>query len=102
MQQNPNRGRDPVGEFKGRGWTVIGSGDDLGFAEPSGRADEGTEDGPSLRGQEPAASRDHGSNPEPGGRGGPSEAIVLRTMVHAPLIGLPTSASTMASSSPST
>ncbi len=40
VQQNPNRGRDPVGEFKGRGWTVIGAGDDLGFAEPSGRAYE--------------------------------------------------------------
>ncbi len=40
VQQSPNRGRDPVGEFKGRGWTVIGAGDDIGFAEPSGRAYE--------------------------------------------------------------
>ncbi len=40
VQQNPNRGRDPVGEFKGRGWTCIGAGDELGFAEPSGRAYE--------------------------------------------------------------
>ncbi len=40
VQQNPNRGRDPVGEFKGRGWTCIGADDELGFAEPSGRAYE--------------------------------------------------------------
>jgi hypothetical protein len=39
-QQNPNRGRDPRGEFNRRGYVVLGKDDDIGFAEPDGKAYE--------------------------------------------------------------
>jgi hypothetical protein len=39
-QQNPNRGADPVGEAMAKGYTAIGSEDEIGFAGPSGRAYE--------------------------------------------------------------
>lgn len=35
-QQDPNRGRDPVGEFNRTGWLPIGADDEVGFAEPVG------------------------------------------------------------------
>lgn len=35
-QMDPNRGADPVGQAKGKGWVAIGSEDELGFAGPSG------------------------------------------------------------------
>ena len=35
-QEDPNRGRDPVGTSKRRGWVEIGADDELGFAEPAG------------------------------------------------------------------
>jgi hypothetical protein len=38
VQQNPNRGRDPRGEFNRRGYVVLGKDDDIGFAEPDGKA----------------------------------------------------------------
>jgi hypothetical protein len=40
VQQNPNRGRDPRGEFNRKGYVVIGKDDDIGFAEPVGAAYE--------------------------------------------------------------
>jgi hypothetical protein len=39
-QQNPNRGRDPRGEFNRKGYVVLGKDDDIGFAEPAGHAYE--------------------------------------------------------------
>jgi hypothetical protein len=36
IQQNPNRARDPRIELANKGYLVIGSGDDVGFAEPAG------------------------------------------------------------------
>lgn len=38
IQQNPNRGARPVAQFNSVGWLEIGSGDDLVFAEPEGKA----------------------------------------------------------------
>jgi hypothetical protein len=38
VQQNPNRGRDPRGEFNRKGYVVLGSDDDIGFREPEGKA----------------------------------------------------------------
>jgi len=38
VQQNPNRGRDPRGEFNRRGYVVLGKDDGIGFAEPTGSA----------------------------------------------------------------
>lgn len=35
-QQDPNRGKDPRVELQNKGYMVIGSGDTVGFAEPSG------------------------------------------------------------------
>jgi hypothetical protein len=40
VQQNPNRGRDPRGEFNRRGYVVLGKDDGIGFAEPAGTAYE--------------------------------------------------------------
>ncbi len=40
VQQNPNRGRDPRGEFNRKGYVVLGKDDDIGFAEPVGAAYE--------------------------------------------------------------
>jgi hypothetical protein len=40
VQQNPNRGRDPRGEFNRKGYVVLGKEDDIGFAEPVGAAYE--------------------------------------------------------------
>lgn len=37
-QQNPQRGRDPVGQFNRNGFMVLGHQDDIGFAEPEGKA----------------------------------------------------------------
>jgi hypothetical protein len=37
-QQNPNRGRDPRGQFMRLGYIVLGKDDEVGFAEPEGRA----------------------------------------------------------------
>lgn len=37
-QQNPNRGADPVSTFQKKGWVGLGSDDDIGFAEPEGKA----------------------------------------------------------------
>jgi hypothetical protein len=37
-QQDPNRGRDPVGQARSKGWVEVGAGDSIGFAGPSGRA----------------------------------------------------------------
>lgn len=39
-QENPHRGANPVEESRRRGWVGIGSGDDLGFAEPEGKCYE--------------------------------------------------------------
>jgi hypothetical protein len=39
-QQNPNRGADPVGQAKSKGYVAIGSDDEIGFAGPSGKAYE--------------------------------------------------------------
>jgi hypothetical protein len=38
VQQNPNRGAEAQKAVTSNGWVVIGSGDELGFAGPSGRA----------------------------------------------------------------
>lgn len=38
VQQNPARGRDPVGQFAARGFMVVGSEDSVSFAEPEGKA----------------------------------------------------------------
>lgn len=38
VQSDPNRGHDPVGQFQSMGFVVIGAGDDITFAEPSGGA----------------------------------------------------------------
>jgi hypothetical protein len=35
-QEDPNRGRDPVGKSRRQGWVEIGADDELGFAEPAG------------------------------------------------------------------
>ena len=35
-QEDPNRGRDPVGQSQRKGWVEIGADDELGFAEPEG------------------------------------------------------------------
>jgi hypothetical protein len=35
-QQDPNRGENPVQQLKRKGWMAVGSGDEVGFAEPSG------------------------------------------------------------------
>jgi hypothetical protein len=40
VQQNPNRGRDPRGEFNRKGYVVLGKEDAIGFAEPAGAAYE--------------------------------------------------------------
>lgn len=37
-QQNPNRGADPVNTFQKKGWVGLGADDDIGFAEPEGKA----------------------------------------------------------------
>lgn len=37
-QQNPNRGRDPQGQFESKGFMVLGKGDKLAFEAPDGRA----------------------------------------------------------------
>lgn len=37
-QQNPNRGSDPVGTFQKKGWVGLGAEDEIGFAEPEGKA----------------------------------------------------------------
>lgn len=37
-QQNPNRGDNPVAQANAKGWVPIGSGDDIYFAEPEGKA----------------------------------------------------------------
>ena len=44
-QQSPYRGANPVGQMNAKGWVEIGSGDELGFAEPAGTCYEliGTE-----------------------------------------------------------
>lgn len=42
-QSEPGRGQDPVGQFKRKGFVVLGSEDDIGFAGPSGRAYEITD-----------------------------------------------------------
>jgi hypothetical protein len=39
-QQNPERGRDPVGQTLAKGWVEIGSEDEIGFASPTGRGYE--------------------------------------------------------------
>jgi hypothetical protein len=39
-QQQPDRGKDPVGTFNKRGYLELGSGDDVGFAEPDGKCFE--------------------------------------------------------------
>lgn len=36
-QEDPNRGRDPVGQSRRKGWVEIGSDDELGYAEPEGK-----------------------------------------------------------------
>lgn len=36
--ENPNRGDDPVGQFKAKGYLVLGPQDELAFAGPSGKA----------------------------------------------------------------
>jgi hypothetical protein len=38
VQQSPNRGVDPIAQFRAAGYMVIGAGDDITFAEPSGGA----------------------------------------------------------------
>jgi hypothetical protein len=38
--ENPNRGDDPVGQFKSKGYIVLGPQDEIGFAGPSGKAFE--------------------------------------------------------------
>ena len=38
VQQNPRRGRDPRMEFVRRGYVALGKDDDIGFAEPEGKA----------------------------------------------------------------
>lgn len=40
VQQNPNRGKDPVKEFADLGYNVHGAGDRIYFAEPEGKAYE--------------------------------------------------------------
>jgi len=40
VQQNPHRGRQAAAAVTNSGWVVIGSGDELGFAGPSGRSHE--------------------------------------------------------------
>ena len=37
-QQDPNRGSHPVRRFQNQGWVALGSDDDIGFAEPEGKA----------------------------------------------------------------
>ena len=37
-QQDSNRGSNPVRRFQNSGWVALGAGDDLGFAEPEGKA----------------------------------------------------------------
>lgn len=39
-QQNPNRGNNPVRQFKDNGWFEIGADDTLGFLEPEGKCYE--------------------------------------------------------------
>ncbi len=39
-QEDPERGRDPIGKFNSEGFVEIGSGDTLAFAEPEGRCYE--------------------------------------------------------------
>jgi len=39
-QQNPNRGNDPIGAYRRKGWVVLGKDDRLSFAEPSGQTYE--------------------------------------------------------------
>ena len=41
-QQNPSRGHDPVQQAKSKGFVALGSGDEIGFAGPSGTAFEMT------------------------------------------------------------
>ena len=36
-QERPDRGRDPVGQGRRKGWVEIGSEDEIGFAEPEGK-----------------------------------------------------------------
>jgi hypothetical protein len=38
VQQNPRRGRDPRMEFVRKGYVALGKDDDIGFAEPEGKA----------------------------------------------------------------
>lgn len=40
IQQMPDRGADPKGQFDKKGWVALGSGDTLGFAEPEGKCYE--------------------------------------------------------------
>jgi hypothetical protein len=40
VQQNPNRGDDPVGEFRRKGFLVLGKDDKFAFVEPTGTAFE--------------------------------------------------------------
>lgn len=40
VQQDPNRGTNPIDDFYAKGYTVIGAGDSIEFAEPSGRCYE--------------------------------------------------------------
>jgi len=37
-QQDPNRGSHPVRRFQNQGWVALGADDDIGFAEPEGKA----------------------------------------------------------------
>lgn len=37
-QQNPERGSNPVRRFQNSGWVALGADDDIGFAEPEGKA----------------------------------------------------------------
>jgi len=40
VQSNPNRGTDPVGQARDKGWVELGAEDSIGFASPSGIAHE--------------------------------------------------------------
>ena len=42
-QQDPNRGRDPINQFKSKGWMIMGKDDNIGFAEPAGSSYELTQ-----------------------------------------------------------